>query len=137
MNFDGFDVPCANVVEILSVRNKDDSPLSENNWRRKHFGRITICWIAGGFRMRGAFFKGDIRRSADGNIESVNNDVSWCSSTVAQPIEVEPGIFDFETNTSIYRFRLIEDEEAFYLMKEVEAFVMQENNDCKAERLYS
>lgn len=58
MLFEGYLVPGAEWVEIVSVRNKDGSPLDENNWRQNLFGRITLCWVAGGFRLRGLFFKG-------------------------------------------------------------------------------
>ena len=60
MRFEGTTVPGADWVEIVNVRNKDGSPLTENNWRRNLFGRITLCWVAGGFRNRGLFFKGKI-----------------------------------------------------------------------------
>ena len=31
----------------------------------------------------------------------------WCSTTTAQPVEVESDIFDLCTNTSIYRSRVL------------------------------
>ena len=111
MKFEGMPVPSANWIKIENITEKDGSPLPENNWRRKRIGRITLCWIAGGFQERSAFFKGKILMA--------NNEVTmvdlvsygWCSTTTAYPKEVESGIFEFETNTAIYRFRLLSETE--------------------------
>lgn len=111
MRFQGMVVPGASLVEIVTITQKDGTPLEEDNWRRKLFGMVTLCWIAGGFRERGAFFKGNIRMKEGRPVELDLHAGSWCSTTKAQPIEVQPGIFDFETNTSIYRFRILSEEE--------------------------
>ena len=61
--------------------------------------------------MRGLFFKGEIRMD-NGVLTEVKLDASnWCSTTEAQPVEVEPGIFELITDTSIYRLRLLSEEE--------------------------
>lgn len=112
MIFEGGPVPGADWVEIVRITNKDGSELAPDNWRRKLFGRITLCWIAGGFRRRGAFFKGKLRMEDGKAVEVDLFSNSWCSTTEAQPVEVEPGVFDLETNTSVYRFRLLTEEEA-------------------------
>ena len=111
MRFEGMMVPGAEWVEIVHIRQKDGSPLAEDNWRHKLFGRITLCWISGGLRKRGAFFMGKIRIK-DGEIVEFNMDTErWTSTTTGHPVEVEPGVFDFETNTSIYRLRILRDDE--------------------------
>lgn len=111
MNFEGSFVPGAEWVEIVHITNKDGSPLAEDNWRQKLFGRVTLCWIAGGLRKRGAFFKGKVVM-IQGKVMEIDLDAErWCSTTTAQPVEVEPGIFDFETNTSVYRFRILNENE--------------------------
>lgn len=111
MNFEGRFVPGAEWVEIVHITNKDGSPLAEDNWRHKLFGRVTLCWIAGGLRKRGAFFKSKIVMF-EGKVMDIDLEAEhWCSTTTAQPIEVEPGIFDFETNTSVYRFRILKKSE--------------------------
>lgn len=126
MLFEGRPVPGACWVEIVRITNKDGSPLDEDNWRKKLFGRVTMCWIAGGFRQRGAFFKGKIRME-NGEPVEIDLDASrWCSTTTAQPVEVEPGIFDFETNTSVYRFRLLSEEEEEKVMAAVQEIVKKE-----------
>lgn len=111
MRFDGMMVPGAEWVEIVDIREKDGSPLAPENWRHKLFGRISLCWISGGLRERGAFFRGKVRIE-EGKITEFNlTNERWTSTTTAQPVEVEPSIFDFETNTCIYRFRIINAEE--------------------------
>ena len=51
-------------------------------------------------------------RLVDGAALVVNrHSAQWCSTTTAQPEEVEPDVFDFRTNTSIYRFRMLTEEE--------------------------
>ena len=126
MMFEGRPVPGACWVEIVRITNKDGSELEPDNWRHKLFGRVTLCWIAGGFRQRGAFFKGKIRME-NGEPVEIDLDASrWCSTTTAQPVEVEPGIFDFETNTSVYRFRLLTEEEEQKVMAAVHEIVKKE-----------
>lgn len=126
MMFEGRPVPGACWVEIVKVYNKDGSELAEDNWRKKLFGRVTMCWIAGGFRQRGAFFKGKIRME-NGEPVEIDLDASrWCSTTTAQPIEIEPGIFDLETNTSVYRFRLLSEEEEEKVLAAVNEVVKKE-----------
>lgn len=111
MRFDGMPVPGAEWVEIMHIRQKDGTPLEEDNWRRKLFGRISFCWIAGGLRERNAFFRGKIRIESGKIVEWNLDNVQWTSTTTAQPMEVEPRVFDFETNTSIYRFRILSSDE--------------------------
>ena len=42
----------------------------------------------------------------------VNLDTSnWCSTTEVQSADVEPGVFELITETSIYRLRLLSHEE--------------------------
>ena len=126
MIFEGRPVPGGCWVEIVKIYNKDGSELVEDNWRRKLFGRVTMCWIAGGLRQRGAFFKGKIRME-NGEPVEIDLDASrWCSTTTTQPVEIEPGVFDFETNTSVYRFRLLTDEEKEKVTAAVEEVVRKE-----------
>lgn len=75
------------------------------------FGRITFCWIAGGLQKRGAFFLGKVRMYEGKVVEIDPTAERWTSTTTAYPIEVEPGVYDLETNTSVYRFRLLSPEE--------------------------
>lgn len=111
MFFENMIVPGWDWVEIVSVRNKDGSPLEEENWRRNYFGMITRCWIAGGFLKRGAFFRGDIRM-INGDVFVVSlHKYSWCSTTEAHPVEVKPDVYDLGSNTSIYRFRILTEDE--------------------------
>lgn len=111
LRFGGDPVPGADWVEIVHVTEKDGAPLAEDNWRRGLFGRVTLCWIAGGFRCRGAFFKTKIGLVGGKVVDVDLESESWCSTTTAQPVEVETGVYDLETNTSVYRFRLLSDEE--------------------------
>ena len=126
MTFEGSPVPGACWVEIVRITNKDGSPLEPDNWRHKLFGRVTLCWIAGGFRKRGAYFKGKIRMENGEPVEVNLDSSSWCSTTEAQPVEVEPGIFDLESNTSIYRFRLLTPEEEQKVLDAVQEIVKKE-----------
>lgn len=119
MNFEGMTVPGAEWVEIVSIREKDGAPLAEDNWRHKLFGRISLCWIAGGLRERNAFFRGKIRIENGKIVEWNLNNMRWTSTTTAQPVEVEPGVFDFETNTCIYRFRILSSDEKELIRQEL------------------
>lgn len=119
MRFEGMIVPGAEWVEIVSIREKDGSPLGEDNWRCMLFGQISLCWIAGGLRERNAFFRGKIRIK-NGKIVDWNLDnMRWTSTTTAQPVEIEPGVFDFETNTCIYRFRILSSDEKELIRQEL------------------
>ena len=131
MYFEGYAVPGAEWVETVHICNKDGSTLSESNWRRKLIGRISLCWVTGGFRMRGLFFKGEIRMD-NGVLTEVKLDASnWCSTTEAQPVEVEPGIFELITDTSIYRLRLLSEEEKNAVWDAVEQELTREFEcDC-------
>ena len=126
MTFEGSPVPGACWVEIVRITNKDGSPLEPDNWRHKLFGRVTLCWIAGGFRKRGAYFKGKIRMENGEPVEVNLDSSSWCSTTEAQPVEVEPGIFDLESKTSVYRFRLLSQEEEKKVMEAVQEVIKKE-----------
>lgn len=111
MNFEGLSVPGAEWVEIVSIRNKDGSPLADDNFRHKLFGRISLCWVAGGFRRRGLYFKGKIyMKNGEPTVVDLNSS-TWCSTTEAMPVEVEPHLYDMVTNTSIYRLRILSEEE--------------------------
>lgn len=111
MKFKGMPVPSANWVKIENITEKNGSPLPENNWRKERIGRISLCWIAGGFQERSAFFKGKILM-ANNEVTMVDFDsYGWCSTSTAYPKEIESGIFEFETNTSIYHFRLLSEAE--------------------------
>lgn len=127
MNFNGIGVPGAEWVEIVHIREKDGSPLAPENWRHKLFGRISLCWIAGGLRKRGAYFLGKIRIENGEIVEWDTTNERWTSTTKAQPVEVEPGVFDLETNTCIYRFRILTDGE--------EELILVKYNDTIREKL--
>jgi hypothetical protein len=126
MIFEGHPVPGACWVEIVKVYNKDGTELEPDNWRQKLFGRVTLCWIAGGLRSRGAYFKGKIKMENGQPVEIDLHSFRWCSTTTAQPVEIEPGVFDFETNTSVYRFRLLSDEEENTLMDAIHEIIEEE-----------
>lgn len=126
LNFAGMLVPGSNWVEIVNIREKDGAPLAADNWRHKLFGQITRCWIAGGFRQRGAVFTGKIRMENGNPVVIDLYDKRWTSTTNALPIEVEPGIFDFETNTCIYRFRMLTEEEEMVVNNAIEKAVVEE-----------
>ena len=127
MYFEGSIVPGAEWVEIVQIRNKDSSHLAENNWRRKLIGQITLCWVAGGFKRRGLYFKGDIR-IVDGNPIVVDLGTSrWCSTTTAFLIEVAKGVYDLESNTSIYQLRILTKEEKLRVLGIINRFRQQRN----------
>lgn len=99
-------------VEIQNITNKDGSELAPDNWRHKNIGMITRLILAGGIRRLTPFFQIKIRME-EGKVVELDLDWEGNASTGPDwPVEVEPGIFDFETNTSIYRFRLLSEEEA-------------------------
>lgn len=99
-------------VEIQNITNKDGSELASDNWRHKNIGMITRLILAGGIRRLTPFFQIKIRME-EGKVVELDLDWEGNASTGPDwPVEVEPGIFDFETNTSIYRFRLLSEEEA-------------------------
>lgn len=107
--------PClqvpANLVQIVDITKKDGTPLEFDDWRRKRIGIVTLCWIAGGFTCLAPFFRGRFMIK-DGTVPVV--DFFWrgnASTGKKLPVEVGSGIFDFETNTSIYRFRILTQEE--------------------------
>lgn len=130
MLFDNKIVPGGEWVEITQITNLDGIPIAEDNWRHKLIGRVTLCWIAGGFHCRGAFFMGHLR-IVNGVVLVVNrHSARWCSTTTAQPVEVEPGIFDFKTNTSIYRFRVLSDMEAELVHAAIRKQVLAEMKAC-------
>jgi len=126
MNFEGHSVPGANWVEIVKITNKDGSELAPDNWRHKLFGQVSVCWIAGGLRHRGAYFKGKVRMENGQPVEVDLFANRWTSTTEAQPVEVEPGVFDLETNTSIYRLRLLTEEEEAAVSEAVKAVFQEE-----------
>lgn len=111
MRFEGAPIPGGSWVEIVHITNKDGTPIAEDNWRRKLFGRVIFCWIAGGFRQRGAFFLGKVKMFEGKVVEIDSTAERWTSTTTAYPVEVEPGVYDLETNTSVYRFRLLSEVE--------------------------
>lgn len=125
MRFEGMGVPGANWVEIVHIREKDGSLLVSDNWRNKLFGRVTLCWIAGGFQKRGAFFKVKLRLEDGKPVDIDLDNERWTSTTTSLPVEVEPGVFDLETNTSVYRFRLLTKEEEKTVMDAVGAIIQR------------
>ena len=136
MKFNDITVPGACWIEIIEIRNKDQSPLSEDNWRHKLIGRVTLCWIAGGFKERALYFQGHLRLCEEDVIVIDLDSKRWTSSTTAQPIEIETNIYDFETNTSIYRLRLLSKEEEnkvlAAVLKYVQAVMKARNLQCAA-----
>lgn len=101
----------SSLIQIQNITNKDGSELAPDNWRRKNIGIITLLILAGGIHRLTPFFQIKIRME-DGKV--VDLDLDWegnASTGPDWPVEVEPGIFDFQTNTSIYRFRLLSEEE--------------------------
>lgn len=110
MRINGLGVP-GSFVQIQNITNKDGSPLEPDNWRNKNIGMITLLILAGGIRRLTPFFQIKIRME-EGKVTLLDLDWEGNASTGPDwPVEIEPGIFDFETNTSIYRFRLLSDAE--------------------------
>lgn len=125
MNFGGIPVP-ASLVQIVNITRKDGSPLDPDNWRHKNIGIVTMCTLAGGFKKLTPFFQTKIRME---NGEVTDVDLYWSgnASTGAEwPIEVEPGIYDFQTNTSTYRFRVLSGEEEKTVSMAMRAAAMEE-----------
>ena len=62
----------------------------------------------------------------------VNLDTSnWCSTTEVQSADVEPGVFELITETSIYRLRLLSHEEKNAVWDAVEQELTREFEcDC-------
>lgn len=111
MRMNGEPIP-GSLVEIQNITNKDGTELAPDNWRHKNIGMITLLHLAGGIRRLTPFFEIKIRME-EGQVVELDLDWEGNASTGPDwPVEVEPGIFDFETNTSIYRFRLLSEEEA-------------------------
>ena len=130
MLFDNEIVPGGEWVEITQITNLDGTPIAEDNWRRKLVGRVTLCWIAGGFYRRGAFFMGHLR-IVNGVVLVVNrHSARWCSTTTAQPVEVEPDVFELKTNTSIYRFRVLSGMESQLVHAAIRKQVLEEMKAC-------
>lgn len=101
----------SSLVQIQNITNKDGSALAPDNWRNELIGTITLLILAGGIRRLTPFFQIKVQMQ-EGAIEEINLDWEGNASTGPNwPIEVEPGVFDFETSTSIYRFRLLSEEE--------------------------
>ena len=103
--------PGATLVQIVNITHKDGSELESDNWRRALIGRITLCCFVGGFGRMTPLFEGAIRME-NGKVTSVNLHYRGNASPGPRPpVEVEPGVYDFETNTSIYRFRTLKKDE--------------------------
>lgn len=119
-------MPGGEWVEIVHIRNKEGTELAAENWRRNMFGRITLCWVAGGFRRRGLFFKGKIYMANGKPLVVGLDSSSWCSTTEAQPVEVESGVYELVTNTSIYRLRLLTADEVEVVTDAIREVIKQE-----------
>lgn len=125
MDFNEMGVP-RDLVQIVNITKKDGSPLDPDNWRHKNIGIVTFCTFAGGFKKLTPCFHMKIR-TVNGKVKAVNLRWSGNASTGADwPVEVGPGVWDFETNTSIYRFRILTDEESQAVINAVEAEMNKE-----------
>ncbi len=116
----------ANLVEIVNITHKDGTPLEQDNWRQKLIGRVTLCCLAGGFDCLTPFFEFDVRLE-DGKVKEI--DLDWegnASAGVKIPIEVEPGVYDFESDTSIYRFRLLDQDESEMVLDAIREACLKE-----------
>lgn len=134
--FDRLAVP-ANLVQIVNITQKDGSPLAPENWRIRRIGIVTMCWIAGGFNCLTPFFKGMFVLK-DGEFKFV--DLYWegnASTGRKLPVEVEPGVFDFETNTSIYRFRILLKDEELLIRKAIEIAIGLDGDNLHNDRISS
>ena len=110
MMFEGVPVP-ASLVQIMNITKKDGSPLEPDNWRQKNIGIVTMCTLAGGFKRLTPVFQMKVQME-NGEVSDVDLHWSGNASTGNDwPVEVEPGVYDFQTNTSIYRFRILSDAE--------------------------
>lgn len=129
MQFNGIPIP-SSLVQIIDITHKDGTPLEPDNWRRERIGLVTMCWLAGGFRRLTPFFKGAIW--LENNIVT-SIDLSWsgnASTGCSFAEEVEPGIFDFTTNTSIYRFRLLDETEVAMVSAAIDAEIKNMLAQC-------
>ena len=130
MLFDNEIVPGGEWMDITQITNLDGTPLAENNWRNELIGHVTLCWIAGGFHRRGAFFKGYLR-IVNGVVVVINrHSARWCSTTTAQLVEVESDMLDLKTNTSIYRFRVLSDMESKLVHAAIRKQVLEKMKIC-------
>lgn len=119
----------ANLVQIAAITQKDGSPLEPDNWRNQLVGIVTVCQIAGGFTCLTPFFRGRFFLK-DGAVQWVDLHWSGNASTGRKlPVEVEPGVFDFETNTSIYRFRLLSESEEQLIRAAIESAIASLGGD--------
>ena len=107
-------------VEFVSITNKDGSELAEDNWRRKLVGKIRLCMLVGGFGRVQPVYKYDVEMK-DGEVTYVNLDSEGNASVSDHfPIEISPGVWELETCTSIYTFRVLSDEEVIQVEEAVE-----------------
>jgi len=102
--------PGTDLVEIVNITNFDGSELRWDNWRRELIGKKTTCYFTGGFRERQPIFHYFFDEN-DGEIEIDIGYEGNGSLSPSLPVEIEPNVFTFETQTSIYTFRLLDEEE--------------------------
>lgn len=125
MNFCGMTVP-GSLVQIVNITKKDGSPLEPDNWRRKNIGIVTMCTFAGGIKELMPFFQVKVHME---NGEVADVDLHWAGNAspgADWPVEVEPGVYNFQTNTSIYRFRILTGEEEKMVKTALRVVAMEE-----------
>ena len=114
------------LVQIVNITHKDGSLLEPNNWRQKLIGRITMCCFVGGIECMAPFFEGTVHLE-NGEVTSVNLHYRGNASVGPRPpVEVEPGVYDFETSTSVYRFRTLEQNERNLVLDAIHAAIQKE-----------
>lgn len=117
MKFERHIVPGAIWVGIVNISNKDMSPIADDNWRKKLIGNISLCWVAGGLKAQAAYFRYAVRMAgndiADVDLEHTNH----TSTFMTPPVEIESGVYELVTQTSIYRLRLLTNQEELAVKK--------------------
>lgn len=111
MRFEQKIVPGASLVEIVSICNKDKSPLNDDNWRTELIGNISLCWLSGGLEEQTAYFRYAVRMTGNTISSVCLNHTNYTSKLAAQPIEIETGVYELVTQTSIYRLRILSKHE--------------------------
>ena len=116
----------ASLVQIVNITHKDGTPLEPDNWRQKLIGRVTMCCFVGGIGCMTPLFEGAVHLE-NGEVTSVNLHYRGNASTGPRPpIEVKPGVYNFESNTSIYRFRTLEKDEQSLVLDAMHAAFQKE-----------
>lgn len=100
----------ASWIHILDVTQLDGSPIPpDEKMGQRCIGMSTLCWLAGEPLCPCLYFAGDFRINGD----SVQCDHMYVGFTTPgyYPQHIRPDVFAFTSETMIYTFRLLSDEE--------------------------